>query len=75
MKWKLKFDTGDFFTNGESHQGKTLSGDFKVTTSENPLLSFTSGYKYNKSYQTLWLIPKYQPTVEPLPQYPIRLIL
>ena len=35
---KLKFDTGDLFTNGESIQGKTLLGEFKVTTLENPLL-------------------------------------
>ena len=34
-----KFDTGDLFTNGENHQDKTTSGEFKVTTLENPLLS------------------------------------
>ena len=34
-----KFDTGNLFTNGENHQGKTLPGEFKVTTPENPLLS------------------------------------
>ena len=61
--------------NGEKHQGKTPPGDFKVTTPKNPLLSITSGYKYKKSYQALWPIPKYQPTVEPLPQYPIGLVL
>ena len=33
-----KFDTGDLFTNGENHRGKTPLGEFKVTTSENPLL-------------------------------------
>ena len=42
---KNKFDTGDFFTNGENYQGKTPPGDFKVTTPNNPLLSITSGYK------------------------------
>ena len=26
------------FTKKENHQGKTLSGEFKVTTPENPLL-------------------------------------
>ena len=72
---KNKFDTGDLFTNGENHRGKTPPGDFKVTTSKNPLLSFISGYKYKKSYQTLWLIPKYQPIVESLPQYPIGFVL
>ena len=34
-----KFDTGDLFTNGENHWGKTPQGEFKVTTPENPLLS------------------------------------
>ena len=48
-----EFDTGNLFTNGENHQGKTPSGDFKVTTPKNPLLSNISGYKYKKSYQTL----------------------
>ena len=70
-----KFDLGDLFTNGENHWDKTPLGDFKVTTPKNSLLSITSGYKYKESYQTLWPIPKYQPTVEPLPQYPIGLVL
>ena len=70
-----KFDTSDLFTNRENHWGKTPPSEFKVTTLENPLLSITSGYKYKESYQTLWPIPKYQPTVEPLPQYPIGLVL
>ena len=54
---EIKFDTGDLFTNGKNHWGKTQPGDFKVTTSKNPLLSITSGYKYKESYQTLWPIP------------------
>ena len=61
--------------NGENHRAKTLQGEFKVTTPKNPLLLITSNYKYNKSYQTLWPILKYQPTIEPLPQYPIGLVL
>ena len=36
---KNKFDTSDLFTNGENHRGKTPSGEFKVTTPENTLLS------------------------------------
>ena len=36
---EIKFDTGDLFTNGENHRGKTLPGEFKITTPENPLLS------------------------------------
>ena len=70
-----KFDIGDLFTNGENYRGKTPLGEFKVTTPENPLLSITSSYKYEESYQTLWPIPKYQPAVEPLSQYPIGLVL
>ena len=35
---EIKFDTDDLFTNGENHQGKTLPGEFKVTSIENPLL-------------------------------------
>ena len=34
-----KFDTSDLFKNGENHQGKTPSDEFKVTTPENLLLS------------------------------------
>ena len=70
-----KFDTGDLFTNGENHWGKTPVSKFKVITLENPLLSITSSYKYKEFYQTLWPISKYQPTIEPLPQYPIGLVL
>ena len=61
--------------NGENHQGKILPDDFKVTTPKNPLLSITSGYEYKESYQTLWPTSKYQPTVEPLLQCPIGLVL
>ena len=50
---EIRFDTGDLFTNEENHRGKTLSCEFKVTTSKNPLLSTTSDYKYKESYQTL----------------------
>ena len=53
--------------NGENHRGKTPPIDFKVTILKNPQLLITSGYKYKESYQTLWPIPKYQLTVEPLP--------
>ena len=61
--------------NGKNHRGKTLLGEFKVTTPKNPLLSIISGYKYKESYQTFWSIPKYQLTIELLLQYPIGLIL
>ena len=61
--------------NWANHQGKTPLGEFKVITPENSPLSITSSYKYKESYQTLWPIPKYQPTVELLYQYPIGLVL
>ena len=70
-----KFDTGDLFTNKENYRGKTPPSDFKITTFKNPLLSITSSDRYKESYQTLRPILKYQPIVEPLPQYPIRLVL
>ena len=47
---------------------KTLPGDFQVTTPETPLLSQQA--VTSKEFQ----VP-YQPTVEPLPQYPIGLVL
>ena len=75
MWQKLNLTQVILFTNGENHRGKTPPGEFKVTTFKNPLLSITSSYKYKESYQTLWSILKYQPTVEPLPQYPIGLVL
>ena len=70
-----KFDTGDLFTNRENHWGKIPPSEFKITTPKNPLLSITNGYKYKESYQTLWPISKFQPRVEPLPQYLIGLVL
>ena len=72
---EIKFEKGDLFINGENHRGKTPTSDFKVTTPENPLLSITNSYNYKESYQTLRPIPKYQPTVELLSQYLIRLVL
>ena len=58
----------DFFTNGENLTAKTPPGDFQVTTPETPLLSQQA--VTSKESQ----VP-YQPTVEPLPQYPIKLVL
>ena len=54
--------------NGENLTAKTPPGDFQVTTPETPLLS--------QQAVTSKRIPvPYQPTVEPLPQYPIGLVL
>ena len=60
--------SGDLFTNWENLMTKTPQGDFQVTTPETPLLSQQAVTR--KGIQ----VP-YQPTVEPLPQYPIGLVL
>ena len=67
LQWKIN-DTVILFTNGENLTAKTPSGDFQVTTPEPPLLSQQA--VTSKESQ----VP-YQPTVEPLPQYPIGLVL
>ena len=36
---EIKFDMGDLFFNRENQHGKNLTGWFKVTILENPLLS------------------------------------
>ena len=53
---------------GKNLTAKTPPGDFQVTTPETPLLSQQA--VISKEFQ----VP-YQPTVEPLPQYPIGLVL
>ena len=53
---------------GKNLMAKTPPGDFQVTTPETPLLS--QQVATSKESQ----VP-YQPTVEPLPQYPIGLVL
>ena len=54
--------------NGENLTAKTPPGDFQVTP---PKLH----YYHNKRLQVKKSQVPYQPTVEPLPQYPIRLVL
>ena len=53
---------------GKNLTAKIPPGDFQVTTLETPLLS-KQAVTSKKSQ-----VP-YQPTVEPLPQYPIGLVL
>ena len=67
MQWKIK-KHNDLFTNGENPTAKTPPGDFQVTTPETPLLS--QQVVTSKESQV-----SYQPTVEPLSQYPIGLVL
>ena len=54
--------------NGDNLTAKTPLGDFQVITPETPLLSQQA--VTSKESQ----VP-YQPTIEPLPQYPIGLVL
>ena len=54
--------------NGENLTAKTLPGDFHVTTPETLLLS-------QQAVTSKGIPVPYQPTVEPLPQYPIGLVL
>ena len=56
------------FTNGENLTAKTPPGDFQVTIPETPLL-------LQQAVTSKRIQVPYQPTVEPLPQYPIGLIL
>ena len=54
--------------NGENLTTKTPSGDFQVTTPKTPLL-------LEQAVTSKGILSTYQPTVEPLPQYPIGLVL
>ena len=53
---------------GKNLMAKTPPGDFQVTTPKTPLLS-------QQAITTKESQVPYQPTVEPLPQYPIGLVL
>ena len=59
---------GDLFTNGENLTAKIPPNDFQVTTPKTPLLS-------QQTVTSKGIQVPYQPTVEPLPQYPIGLVL
>ena len=59
---------GDLFMNGENLTVKTPPGDFQVTTPETPLLS--QQVVTSKESQV-----SYQPTIELLTQYPIKIVL
>ena len=53
---------------GKNLTAKTPPGDFQVTTPETPLLSQQAVTSEESQVS-------YQPIVEPLPQYPIELVL
>ena len=67
MQWKIN-DTVICLRMGKNLSAKTPSGYFQVTTPETPLLSQQA--MTSKESQ----VP-YQPTVQPLPQYSIGLVL
>ena len=58
----------DLFVNEENLTVKTSPSDFQVTNPETPLLS-------QQAIQVKESQVPYQPTVEPLSQYPIGLVL
>ena len=64
-----KIDTVICLRIGKTFEAKTSPGDFKVTNPENTLLS-QQAVTSKKNPSTL-----YQSTVEPLPQYPIGLVM
>ena len=65
MQWKLNWH-GDLFTNGENPYDKKV-----ILKSPLPKIH----YYHNKRLQVKESQVPYQPTVEPLPQYPIGLVL
>ena len=70
-----KFDTVICLRMRKTFETKPHQVNLRSPLSRIHYYKITSSYKYKESYQTLWPIPKYQRTVEPLPQYPIGLIL
>ena len=67
MQWKIN-DTVICLRMEKNLTAKTPPGDFQVTTPKTPLLS-------QQAITTKEFQVPYQPTVEPLPQYPIGLVL
>ena len=67
MQWKIN-DIVICLRMGKNLTAKTPPDDFQVTSPETPLLSQQA--VTSKESQ----VP-YQPTIEPLPQYPIGLVL
>ena len=63
-----KLNTGDLFTNGETTEAKPHRVNLSLHSREFTITT-TSGYKKRN------LSILYQPTVKPLPQYSIGLVL
>ena len=58
-----------------SRKEKTPPGDFKVTPPKNPLINNQAVTRIRNLPNYPWPISKYQPTIEPLLQYPIGIDL
>ena len=67
MQWKIN-DMVICLRMGKTYAAKIPPGDFQVTTPETPLLS-------QQAVTSKGIQVPYQPTVEPLSQYPIGLVL
>ena len=67
MQWKIN-NTVICLRMGKNLTAKTPPSDFQVTTPETPLLS-------QQAVTSKGIHVSYQPTVEPLPQYSIGLVL
>ena len=69
MQWKINLTQMICLRIGKTTEAKPPSGEFKVTTPENPVLSKQA--VINKRNPNT----KYQPTIEPLSQYTIGLVI
>ena len=72
---KIKFDTVIGLRMGKTTKAKIPTGDFKVTTLKNLLINNQAITSKRNLTNYPWPILKYQPTIKPLPQYPIGLDL
>ena len=72
---EIKFDTVIYLRMEKTIKAKTSPGDFKVTTSKNPLINNQVITIKRNLTNYPWLIPNFQPTVKSSLQYPIGLNL
>ena len=72
---EIKFDTVMCLRMAKTTKAKTPSGDFKVTTSKNPLINNQAITSKMNLTNYPSPIPNYQPTIESSLQYPIGLDL
>ena len=75
MQWKINLTQVICLRMGKTTEAKPHRVILRLPLPRIHYCQSQSSYKYKESHQTLWPIPKYQPTVEPLPQYPIGFVL